>query len=205
MALSKIQSESINLADDFTFTGTVAGAGEPSDYVLLATTNITSSTASVSFDGYYSATYKNYKILISNLSPVSTTPIRFRFRRSNADVTVSNYFGHVINAYYRQGIGYGVASSGQEWGASSGQLSVANVSGTGVQTAQSEITIYDPLSTSFNKHISYITNFYSDEGYVSNIFGNYFLNDNSNAHSGITFFATSGNIVNGNFKLYGIK
>ena len=27
MALSKIQSESINLADDFTFTGTVAGAG----------------------------------------------------------------------------------------------------------------------------------------------------------------------------------
>jgi len=27
MAISKIQSESINLADDFTFTGTVAGAG----------------------------------------------------------------------------------------------------------------------------------------------------------------------------------
>ena len=34
-----------------------------SDFVLLATTNITSSTASVSFDGYFSATYKNYQVI----------------------------------------------------------------------------------------------------------------------------------------------
>ena len=28
MAITKIQSESLNLADDYTFTGTIAGAGE---------------------------------------------------------------------------------------------------------------------------------------------------------------------------------
>ncbi len=35
-----------------------------SDFVLLATTDA-SSSSSVSFDGYFSATYKNYKIIIS--------------------------------------------------------------------------------------------------------------------------------------------
>ena len=41
--------------------------GLSSDFVLLATTDVTSSTASVSFDGYFSSTYKNYVILIFNL------------------------------------------------------------------------------------------------------------------------------------------
>ena len=42
MAISKIQSKSINLADDFTFTGTVAGAGK-----ILQVLNATSTTETV--------------------------------------------------------------------------------------------------------------------------------------------------------------
>ena len=42
MAISKIQSESINLADDFTFTGTVAGVGK-----ILQVLNATSTTETV--------------------------------------------------------------------------------------------------------------------------------------------------------------
>ena len=38
MALSKIQSESINLADNFAFTGTVTGAGESNTPAFLAYT-----------------------------------------------------------------------------------------------------------------------------------------------------------------------
>ena len=35
MALSKIQSESVNLADDYAFTGTVSGAGVGGKVFLL--------------------------------------------------------------------------------------------------------------------------------------------------------------------------
>jgi hypothetical protein len=37
MALSRIQSESMNLADDFAFTGTVTGAGGTPGLVHLST------------------------------------------------------------------------------------------------------------------------------------------------------------------------
>ena len=36
MAITKIQSESLNLADNFAFTGTVSGAGEPNTPIVRA-------------------------------------------------------------------------------------------------------------------------------------------------------------------------
>lgn len=115
--------------------------------------------------------------------------------------------GHVIEGFWREAASSGVGSSGQVWAGTNdyGWIAPNTLSGTSSQALQSEITIFDPLSTGYKKHISHITVFYSDSGYVTNLFGNYFVNDNNNAHSGITFYATSGNIVNGNFKLYGIK
>ena len=56
MALSKIQAESMNLADTFAFTGTVSGAG---DMQLLATSSSTSTVTEVDitlpsgYDNYY--------------------------------------------------------------------------------------------------------------------------------------------------------
>ena len=178
-----------------------------SDFVLLATTDITSSTASVSFDGYYSSTYKNYKILIANLSPVSATTIRYRFRRSNADVTATNYTGHMTRGYWREAASSGVDSSGQTWAGtqSYGILFPNSMSGTNSQSAYSEITIFDPLSTAYKKHIYHASIVYTDSGYAEVYNGISFHNENNNAMSGITFYASSGNIVNGNFKLYGIK
>jgi hypothetical protein len=44
------------------YTPTVAS----SDFVLLASTDA-SSSASVSFDGYFSATYKNYKVIFTTI------------------------------------------------------------------------------------------------------------------------------------------
>ena len=47
MALSKIQSESVNLADDFAFTGTVSGAGAMEH---ISTTDVTTPAQFVVFD-----------------------------------------------------------------------------------------------------------------------------------------------------------
>ena len=45
MAITKLQAESLNLADDFTFTGTVAGAGESNVPAFLAKLSSNGTTA----------------------------------------------------------------------------------------------------------------------------------------------------------------
>lgn len=178
-----------------------------SDFVLLATTDITSSTASVSFDGYYSSTYKNYKIIIANYSPVSTSAIRFRLRRSAADITALNYTGVAARGYYREGASNGTSAQNMTWAGtqSYGVLFEETLSGTSTLGAYGEITIFDPLSTGYLKHISYQFVGYSDAGYAHVYNGMLFHNQATTAMSGITFYPSTGNILNGNFKLYGIK
>lgn len=56
MALSKIQAESMNLADNFAFSGTVSGSGLD----LIETQNITSAVSEVIFSNKISTTYKDY-------------------------------------------------------------------------------------------------------------------------------------------------
>jgi hypothetical protein len=56
-----------------TLNGTTpAWTAVSSDYVLLATATA-SSSATVSFDGYFSSTYKNYQLIISNALPATNT------------------------------------------------------------------------------------------------------------------------------------
>ena len=72
MALSKIQAESMNLADTFAFSGTVSGAGDPSYFVKLAHTNVSDNTASIIYDNVISSTYDNY-VLIGSVVTTSTS------------------------------------------------------------------------------------------------------------------------------------
>ena len=96
MALSKIQSESINLADTFAFTGNVSGV---SDLVLLANINNTSVGAttfewSMDYDDY-----NNFLIVVNRLQGSVTTSssleIEFKFNGS--------YGGGQSNPYYIEG------------------------------------------------------------------------------------------------------
>lgn len=61
MALSKIQAESMNLADTYAFSGTVSGT--PNSFVKLASTTVSSNTTSVNFDSsVITSTYPNYLV-----------------------------------------------------------------------------------------------------------------------------------------------
>ena len=75
MAITKIQSESVNLADDFAFTGTVSGAGESNTPYWYATANgqsipnstttlVAYSTEVLDSDGAYTNTASNYKFTV---------------------------------------------------------------------------------------------------------------------------------------------
>ena len=172
-----------------------------SDYVLLST-NDASSVASVSFDGFFSSTYKNYKLILSNItSSASSTWLTIRFRRSNADITTSNYYNANFQAYRTSGAAGDYNNS--EWAASDIHFFV--LSGNSSYQGSGEFTLFDPLGTSNYKNITGMGTYWENAGtsYRTTITGAV-LQDNTNALSGVTLIPNSGTI-SGTIKLYGVK
>jgi hypothetical protein len=194
MPLSKILSASI------------AEGAVSSDYVLLATTDA-SSSSSVSFDGYFSSTYKNYKVLYSNLiaGTSGSTYLQVRYRRSNADVTASSYV-FAGNGWYNYSGSGGDLLAIRGFNTSSFKLTEPeNVSTSASYGGNNgELTLFNPLSTASYKSYYAHANVLSTVTYYT-YFTMGLLQDSTSALSGITFFMSSGNITSGTFKLYGIK
>ena len=170
-----------------------------SDYVLLATTTA-SNSASVSFDGYFSATYTNYIVMLSDYYHSSGgSNMLMRFRRSNADVTAGQYF---VRSLAHQNAGY---DGGQTNNETSFNLFVGgSCSSNSTQINTRTLTIYNPLDTSAYKAADWKGWSLRNDGYLFVISASGQLQDSTSALSGVSFFASSGNIY-GKFKLYGIK
>ena len=183
-----------------------------SDYVLLATTDA-SASASVSFDGYFSATYKNYKIIYSYINNATDdTAFRIRFRRSNADVTASNYTS--IKNYLQFNTQTGDDQGANAYSYYNQNLSYINPTNTAPNENSAstsfcgEMIIFDPLNTASYKIVqgNVCLTYQAPSGPYYGAFEYYAtLINNTDALSGITFFMSSGNITSGNFKLYGLK
>lgn len=63
MALSKLRSESLDLTDDYAFTGTVTGAGGGA-MQFISKTAISTSSSIQDFSNIFSATYNHYKLIL---------------------------------------------------------------------------------------------------------------------------------------------
>ena len=135
--------------------------------------------------------------------PSSSSLPRVRYRRSNADVTASNYWV-LANGLYNSTTSSDVNNL-NGFNNDSNFIHNQNISTT---TSNGGITgsliIYDPLNTTTYKTINFqfgsrdTNNWYTTAGSMQ-------LRDATTAISGITFYYSSGNIASGNFKLYGIK
>lgn len=179
-------------------------SGLSSDFVLLATTDA-SNVASVSFDGYFSSTYKNYQIIISNVySTGNAEGFYTQFRRSNANITTSNYKSIHSGRYTSSGGGDNWFN--QRWNSSAVNLVFDwELSNNAERTLSCSITLYNPLGTTAHKSADYIINFVENGAtYYVGGNGSFWLTDSTSALSGI-YFAFSSNISSGTFKLYGIK
>ena len=95
MALSKIQAESMNLADTYAFSGTVSGVG---GLQLLFSQATADNAASIDIDAtYINSTYDSYYV-ICNIKPV-TDAIQFylKLKSSGSIVTGSKHCYDVTN------------------------------------------------------------------------------------------------------------
>jgi hypothetical protein len=194
---------------------TTAGAGAnpswstvSSDFVLLATTNQTSSVASVSFDGF-SDTYNTYQVFYSNLIPsASSTSLRLRYRRSNADVTSSNYISFSGGGEIPPNLAGNNSQCSGTYNNDSIRLTTGNDVGstTSYGGITGFITLNNARGTTNYKMGNGQNEYNRSDNAVWNTSNNGFVDYSStSALSGVTFLFGSGNIASGNFKLYGIK
>jgi len=179
-----------------------------SDFVLLATTDASNSSL-VSFDGYFSATYSHYRIMLRNVVPSSNgVKLYMRFRESNADVTSSDY-RYVSNGMYGDGSSFnegnvaGVVGDSLFFITGRGMDTIGNSVSQGGMGGEIRL-IGDPLDTSAVKQIDSYTKGNSSVGYTQNHRTNGYLNRTA-AITGITLFYSAGNILSGRIQLYGIK
>ena len=197
MALSKIQSESINLADTFAFTGTVSGV---SDLVFLANINNTSVGAttfewSMDYDDY-----NNFLIVVNRLQGSVTTSssleIEFKFNGS--------YGGGQSNPYYIEGQAGG-AGAGRNYNTNAdGELFFGNTPSkywTGIWRCVN----FRGLSLGIPMLISELggTTLGNDHGSFYTITGLHTVTNQQITDLRINF--SNGNVSHVNFDIYGIR
>ena len=199
MAIDKIQSESINLADNFAFTGTVSGAGT---HNLLGSSTVSSSTASVTFTSSTFTGFDIYMVEGIMIQPVNDN-VKLRCRVAGADGVIDT--GSIYNYAYK-----GLVSTGGD---------VDN----GNQTQAQYLLYGDTVSTgsetdeglTFRMWVSGVadsTVFTQFHSIGVSVGSNYCVNMSSacniyeaNTTTKLQFDFSSGNIAKGTFKIYGVS
>ena len=177
-----------------------------SDYVKLATSTM-SADSTVSFDGYFSSTYKNYKIIINDVTfSTNDTNLRMRYRQSNADVSTSNY-GAVGQT---GGIDIGTGSLNQTINNTNNDsfrlTNTSDATSASNVNLQGEVTLYNPLNSTEYKMYNHKMVYFgtSATGNFYTLTGGGWFKGNTTALSGFTLFPHQGTF-SGSVTLYGIK
>ena len=210
MAIDKIQSESINLADTFAFTGTVSGT--PSDMVLIKTISISDDTT-VSFvnganDVVFDSTYKVYKVFGTSLNVRDQDSVEVGFKASLDGGSNYNVTKRIVG--YKNNIG----GSG-DTNTSNTVYSSADQTGLGVfslnidgdqaeNTVDFEMTIYNPAKTSGYKGVRVLSTFRRTGGYGEMSDVSMLVATNS-AINAFQIGLSASNIDTGFISLYGVK
>ena len=204
MALSKIQAESMNLADTYAFTGSVSGT---SDMVLLSSTTISSSITVIEYtNSVFSTTYDIYKIFISD-ARLNTDNANWHLQVSydnGSSFSSSTNYGRVIACS-----GTGDANNSyisRITNVSGNEVSLGHADSMGNDTGESgnyEITIHNTNSSN-KKFISVTGGFMDYNANFRMTYGLYPIN-NTSAISGLRLYPSSGSMTGGTVLIYGVK
>ena len=195
MALSKIQAESMNLADTYAFSGTVSGSGMN----LLLDSTFTSSGGNIDISStYINSTYDDYYLLF-NLDPdTDAQNLRMRVFVGGSEQTGEIY------AYEAALI------SGNEYAndndTSSFKLNTHTVGNAVGEGISGQLLFQNVNDTSHSFCYSGFTNFFNTSGnHNSNAVGGSLIPANrASVVNGLRISMNSGNSA-GDFKLYGLR
>ena len=212
MGLSLAQASSMDLSQDYNFTGTVTGMGTAGAMTLIKTLTA-SSSSSLSFvngsnDVVLDSTYKSYKFVFKNIHP-ATDSTHFEFNMStdsgsnyNVTKTSTSFYAYHNEGNTDANLGYTTA---QDLAQSTSYQRLTPDSGNDAdQVSSGELWIYNPSSTTYVKHFMSRANSshqanYSMDWYIAG-YGN-----TTSAINAIRFQMSSGNIDDGTISLYGIS
>jgi len=185
-------------------SGVLSFNSPSSDYVLLATSTISSNVSSVSIDGYFSSTYTSYKIIFYGVFGSAASSLNLRFNRSGSAITSANYNFSGTYSYMDSSSGTATNPIGNFNATSSGSL--GSYWSSVDRSLSGFVEINNPLSTSaYKMALAFASSyFYTNQDTVTTTLG-IILKDSTSALSGVTFLAGSGTLNGGTFKIYGIK
>jgi hypothetical protein len=181
-------------------TGTVALTSQiPTSTMVLLSTQTASNSATIDFTSIANSTYSAYKIIADNIvCATNATILQMRISVGGSFQTGSVY-GH---RQFRWVSGGSAASGSNSDTAMNITSSGDTMSNNSTYGNSFELTAFNQTQTStYKRYIWNYTGLCSDQMNVSG--GGYYLST-SNAVDGFRFFMSSGNLVTGTFKLYGI-
>lgn len=210
MALIKIKSESMNLADNYAFTGTVTGAGQTNDIDLISTNHITTASVNTCDFTSFSTDYNHLIVKISDFEPSGNQgqiAIRIQTTGSGGFASGSNTYYNTRTRVYGNASSYTTNQSGFEANYGVGSLGI-NSSGNGYVESGSHMDLYFSNIHSTTKGKGYYGVFWGagDFGNASHqlVSCTYVGTARTSALTGIRILSTSGD-VNGRFSLYGVR
>jgi hypothetical protein len=182
-----------------TNSGTATGFGA---LVFLGETTA-SNVATVDLNGYFTSDYDIYKIFIDGLyGSVNDKRVHMQFSTGSYTVQTSNYYSVNVAGYQNNG---SEGSYGEGVFNGSYAIICEYISSTSTQQSNIELTLYNPLTTSYVK--SYTNAF---KGTIGNITGTRSGAgggswDDTTSATGVRFLMESGNIYARKIKIYGVK
>ena len=208
MALSKIQPASMDLTDNYAFTGTnsISGAGDIEETKLATLTASSSST--LSFTSSIDNTYNIYKFRYFDFHP-QNDGVYLSFQTSTntgssygVTVTSTSFVNLHNEADNDTHLGY---STTRDLAQSTSFL--ASTDGYGNDNDQcgaGELFLFNPSSTTFVKHWLWDDQTYNSGNYSARSFNAGYFNTTS-AINAIQFKFSGGNIDSGTIEMYGIN
>ena len=199
MAISKIQAESMNLADTYAFTGTVSGA---SQFTLLST-QTASDDSTINFNNtLITSTYDHYMFVLNNLRfSVDGSDIYYCSSVDNGSSFPSSHSwirNNIYDGTYRNNI-----ETSQSCVTIFGSVDGTNSSNSGANTGV--IHLFNGNGTNTYKG-GFSTMMQSNQSGNANIIRDVkFTLNNTTAVNYVRFSTSSGNIVDGTIKLYGVS
>ena len=197
MPLSKIQAESMNLADNYAFTGTISGAGG-----LVKLLNTTSSTGASDYtvdSTYINSTYDNYKIIAGYQYVNDNVGLNIRFHVGGSQSTANYSYENAAltsSTYNYDALG----ATTMQVGAASGNA-----------TGETGTLVFDLTNANSTTIATRIHGFQYSVNANGNSVGYAFQggqDSQNNAYvdvvNGLRFYMGAGNIIMRHFTIYGV-